>query len=163
MFRQVGSVYFPRIFHPFQTQLPTIHPPRVLLQRTTLEWLHVQLPEWSRSQPGSRFSHKDSRDLLPICSTHQNAKFIKFHHVILRYLQLVGDLENWASNLINSESIIEISTPQWLKRNPSLHFDGTSIPKYTQYVYECRCFETYVYAGYWFRWIMSYPVSVASN
>ena len=28
--------------------LPTIHPPRVLLQRTTLEWLHVQLPEWSR-------------------------------------------------------------------------------------------------------------------
>ena len=121
-------IYFPWIFHPFQTQLPTIHPPRVLLQRTTLEWLHVQLPEWSRSQPGSRFSHKDSRNLLPIRSTHQNSKFIKFHHVILRYLQLVGDLENWASNLINSESIIEISTPQWLKRNSSLHFDGTRIP-----------------------------------
>ena len=126
MFRKVGSVYFPCIFHPFQTQSPTIHPPRVLLQRTTLEWLHVQLPEWSRSQPGSRFSQ--SMDLLPVCSTHQNAKFIKFHHVILMYLKLVGDLENWASNLINSESIIEISTPQWLKRNSSLHFDGTRIP-----------------------------------
>ena len=62
----VSYNYFPWIFHPFQTQLPTIHPPRVLLQRTTLEWLHVQLPEWSRSQPGSFFSHKHGPSVLHI-------------------------------------------------------------------------------------------------